>query len=1086
MSQTTKPTKNVNIYNPEYWESTGGLDIDYANSHYLKFPIGQGTETIPNLIVSGTATLGTTTARTIDATGNITAPTFVGNLISQTSSQLVKNVNLPPNILANTKEVIVYNQNTTITQANVNSQINGSVNQQQIYTFGQSIPPVMVATGAGTNTLAYSTDYGRTWTGVGSVFVIEAKAVCWNGEIWLAGGDNSSSTSSIAYSYDGKTWNLVDTGLMSKVYNIAWNGTVFVAVGSPSPTYSIIYSYNGINWFAGGTVFSSFGLGVVWNGEMFVAGGAGATNTLAYSYDGVSWVGLGKLVFTSDCYDIAWSGNMFVGVGVGTNPMNYSYDGLTWVSIGSPPLAEGRAIEWNGYQFVAVGVAGTSPICYSYNGINWISATTTIGVGYGIGWNGDAWIAGGTGANTLAISQDGIVWTGLGATTFSTISYQSFPNNSRCNTITIPTNRSVVGGQGTDALAYSDDDGANWIGLGTSIFTACRTVATNGRVWVAGGVGTFRLAWSANGKVWNGIQNSTNIFTTNCYSIIWDGTKFIAVGQSGGSGNNVLSYSFDGSNWFPVANSNPFLTAVFDIAYNGSIYVGVGSGGIIATSTTGISGWTRVATGLFTGDVLSIVWSGTKFVVMGTGTNQVAYSSDGVNWTASTSGNSVFTTAGRAIAWNGSIFVGGGYGANSLGYSFDAITWVGIGGSIFNVFCNGVFWNGTVFIGLGQNSALNTLAYSFDGINWVGLGATTLSSVGFSGSSNFGLSAVDIKQNIVLAGTNYPSETMWYSVNNGVNWTSMRNPTITTSCNGIMTNGSIWVAGGSGTNTLSYSRNGTNWIGLGTSIIATSATAIGWNGKRFVAVGSSNSTNNVAYSDDGVNWTSVGFVNSTTGWACVAGNSSGTWVIGGKISTNNTLAYSTNNGVSWTTLVAGGALPSAVLGLLWTGTKFIAVGFGSSQIYSSTNGSTWTSVANITNFLYCNCIATNGNIIVAGGQTGTRTLAYSSDGGTTWISVLPLLLSSSCLSICWTGTEFIAVGSVGVGTSVATSVDGITWVSRGLPFTSLYGGIAVMAGSGITPNNSLQLTTPNTKLDIVSPNYSNIGYTNFSVSIIST
>ena len=63
------------------------------------------------------------------------------------------------------------------------------------------------------------------------------------------------------------------------------------------------------------------------------------------------------------------------------------------------------------------------------------------------------------------------------------------------------------------------------------------------------------------------------------------------------------------------------------------------------------------------------------WVVGGTGTNELGYSTDGITWSASTNGNSIFGSSVRGVAWNGSLWVAGGQATNRLGYSTDGITW---------------------------------------------------------------------------------------------------------------------------------------------------------------------------------------------------------------------------------------------------------------------------------------------------------------------------------------------------------------------------------------------------------------------------
>ena len=74
MSSEAPPTFNVSIFIPSYWadQTTSGFDKTYADNHYLKFPVGQGTEYIPDLVVSGGTTLATTSASSLNVSGKTT------------------------------------------------------------------------------------------------------------------------------------------------------------------------------------------------------------------------------------------------------------------------------------------------------------------------------------------------------------------------------------------------------------------------------------------------------------------------------------------------------------------------------------------------------------------------------------------------------------------------------------------------------------------------------------------------------------------------------------------------------------------------------------------------------------------------------------------------------------------------------------------------------------------------------------------------------------------------------------------------------------------------------------------------------
>jgi hypothetical protein len=75
MSKSAPPLfPTTPIFIPYYWieADTQTLTIDYANAHYLRFPSGQGTESIPNLIITSSTTLGTTTVTAPSAGDNST------------------------------------------------------------------------------------------------------------------------------------------------------------------------------------------------------------------------------------------------------------------------------------------------------------------------------------------------------------------------------------------------------------------------------------------------------------------------------------------------------------------------------------------------------------------------------------------------------------------------------------------------------------------------------------------------------------------------------------------------------------------------------------------------------------------------------------------------------------------------------------------------------------------------------------------------------------------------------------------------------------------------------------------------------
>jgi len=82
MSINPPPDQNLPIFNPiDYLSSsTDGITREYADENYLKFPIGQGTETIPVLNVSGATALGVTTFTDVNPAYEIKYPVNSGRI----------------------------------------------------------------------------------------------------------------------------------------------------------------------------------------------------------------------------------------------------------------------------------------------------------------------------------------------------------------------------------------------------------------------------------------------------------------------------------------------------------------------------------------------------------------------------------------------------------------------------------------------------------------------------------------------------------------------------------------------------------------------------------------------------------------------------------------------------------------------------------------------------------------------------------------------------------------------------------------------------------------------------------------------
>jgi sporulation protein YlmC with PRC-barrel domain len=223
-------------------------------------------------------------------------------------------------------------------------------------------------------------------------------------------------------------------------------------------------------------------------------------------------------------------------------------------------------------------------------------------------------------------------------------------------------------------------------------------------------VGTSgKAAYSSDGITWTAVSDTTFDDDDDINAIAWGGGKFVAGGDNG-----KMAYSSDGESWTAVSdttfNDNDYILA---IAWGGGKFVAGGYKGKAAYSSDGIT-WTAVSDTTFNtndGRINAIAWGGTegqeKFVAVGKGLNtqssDMAYSSDGITWTAVT--GIPFYHSILAIAWGGGKFVAGG---DEMAYSSDGITWTQV-----NESADAIAWSKGIFT--------TGYRYSTDGVTWSGI-----------------------------------------------------------------------------------------------------------------------------------------------------------------------------------------------------------------------------------------------------------------------------------------------------------------------------------------------------------------------------
>jgi len=268
-------------------------------------------------------------------------------------------------------------------------------------------------------------------------------------------------------------------------------------------------------------------------------------------------------------------------------------------------------------------------------------------------------------------------------------------------------------------------------------------------------------------------------------------------------------------------------------------------------------GWTAIdVSSIFGSDQLAsittIAFGNGKFVAVGgiTGSTKMAYSTDGVKWTAvDVNVNSIFSDYGiNAIAFgNGKFVAGSRWG--KMATSTDGVTWTAVTNNPFpdsDTIYTIAFGNGT-FVAGGSNGRMAT---STDGITWTEVDMEwILKHPHASAFGNDTFVAVD-------------SNNIAYSSDNGATWTRVTNNPfagIATEISEIAFGNGTFVIG-TGYGYMAYSSdNGVNWTRVAESAIRRDKIyAIAYGKDKFVAGGYESK---MATSTDGVTWTAINIGN---------------------------------------------------------------------------------------------------------------------------------------------------------------------------------------------------------------------------------
>ena len=530
-------------------------------------------------------------------------------------------------------------------------------------------------------------------------------AAAGNG-VLVAAGLNGS----IIASTDGISWKVGNGTTDHDLREVIWvNGQFVAAGGGFEGLYSrfgvILTSADGFHWVERHRIDEFSIGGLAWGGGRFVVT---AGSTLLLSSDGERWTEetLGEEILALG--DLVWDGSRFVAVGATsdeTQSIFTSEDGLTWQSQPVGCECYSVAITCGNGRYVVVGgtPAGDGTILTSVDAVTWEEQSWEgSGKFYDVVFGHGEFLAVGD-RGLVATSPDGHTW-----------SFQDPPTDFDLWGVTEADSGYLAVGE--DGFMMTSQDGTSWQVLSEDTLELYRLVEIHeiaNKNGVAVGVGSAGLiVRSVDGGPWL----IGPAWTIGDYSSVRRiGSYFWAVGDHG------VVRSPDGLDWELMLYDTD--VRLFDVAWNGSVYVAVGwslapvEGEVaIVTSPDGLEwSYQRLDTG---GAVLKAVrWTGSRFVAVGAYGIHLT-SPDGFSWTQHPL-DEHFSL--RDMEWNGDRLVAVGKHSNTgrlILSSADGVIWQecllpDIHGSDFF----DVTWTGARFLAVSRPLG-DVIFSSRDGIDW--------------------------------------------------------------------------------------------------------------------------------------------------------------------------------------------------------------------------------------------------------------------------------------------------------------------------------------------------------------------------------
>lgn len=529
----------------------------------------------------------------------------------------------------------------------------------------------------------------------------------------------STSSAQICYSPDGRLWKVATfPGGIPQMYDVAYANGQFVAVGAGG---SVLRSTNGVTWTSVTAPTALDFNFVTWDGGAWVAvglnNGGGYAERAWSSLDGITWnqqvllgmqalevFGYGGTAYALGYYGglsystdhgvtwqkatlpgtSSWSARHMAAALDGTLLMSgqamneggspyallISTDGRTWArsANNTDVAANTHALAFGHGRFLSLesgGVTRRSAPFYPANStpnVTFTAAPT----------NGTARIPIYFAASGTDVNGDSITYAwDLGAATTVLDGFEIAPVFSLGGTYNI-TLRVSDGRGGITNLARSivvSDPARTWTQRTSPVANNLYAIAGSSSNVVAVGDGGKILS-SPDGATWTARSVPEYAGNIYFYTIIWDGSRYIAAGMDYDFALpgwiNVIYSSTNGINWSRVYRSAGAVGAINAVASNGSTRVAVGDNGTVLVSLNGTN-WSSVTIpGLGTATMSGAAYAGGTFVFVGyVGSNggvKSYTSTDGTNWVDRSAGVAIASWQDlRKVAWMGDRFVASGW-----------------------------------------------------------------------------------------------------------------------------------------------------------------------------------------------------------------------------------------------------------------------------------------------------------------------------------------------------------------------------------------------------------------------------------------